>query len=145
MLLMELQPLWTAAVVLAGFQIAALTWRIRREIEMEDKGEQTWVTCADGFVVASLFVLIGGVFCGPALGVVKDDLAAKLFGLALVLFACAPLVLAGHYNLYCRWDKDWPRDRITKQEMAAISVAAFLPLGYGAWWAVSGFVRVCAN
>ena len=136
MLLIALPQLWTAAVVLAGFQIAALTWRIRREIEMENKGEETWVTSADGIVLASLFVLIGGVFCGPALDVVDDASAGKLFGCALVLFACSPIVLAGHYNLYCSWDKDRPRDRMTKQEMAAIGFAALLPLGYLGWWIV---------
>ena len=144
-MLIELPQLWTAAVVLAGFQIAALTWRIRREIEMEDEGEETWVTSADGFVSASLFVLIGGVFCGPALGVVEKDLAGKLFGLALMLFACSPIILAGHYNLYCRWDKDRSRDRLTKQEMAAIGFATLLLLGYAAWWGVLVVVNALRN
>lgn len=112
---------------------------------MEGKGKETWVTFADGFVLASLFVLIGGVFCGPALDVVKADLAGKLFGLALVLFACSPIVLAGHYNLYCRWDKDGSRGRWTNQEKAAIGLATLLPLGYAAWWGVPVVIDALRN
>src|SRR4051812_19731422 len=35
----ELGTLWSAAGVIAGFQVAAFTWRITHELYMSDKGE----------------------------------------------------------------------------------------------------------
>ena len=49
----QLPQLWTVGAVLAGFQVAALTWRINREASMETEDETTWVTLANGFVAAS--------------------------------------------------------------------------------------------
>ena len=39
--MINLSELWTAAAVLVGFQVTALTWRINRELSMESQGETT--------------------------------------------------------------------------------------------------------
>ena len=36
----QLSQLWTAAAVLAGFQVTALTWRLNREVAMEAEGRK---------------------------------------------------------------------------------------------------------
>ena len=122
---LQLSQLWTVAVVLAGFQVAALTWRINREIYVEERGttkptrnrqptgdeetngnrkrEPTWVTIADGFVFVSFMLLIFGVFAAPVFSAMTVECAARLLGLSLVIFGVSPVVLAGHYNLYCSW------------------------------------------
>ena len=159
-----LAQLWTVAAVLAGFQVTAFSWRINRELYMEErdnadkgqeftsvreadgkrKSEPTWVTFADGFVAISFLLLIFGVFAAPLFGTTTTDLATRLFGFALVLFGSSALVLAGHYNLYCELGvkyhangKRCRRGRVTTQEILAV-VAAIILLGiYGVWWALT--------
>lgn len=49
------------AGVLAGFQLAAVGFRINRELYMESQGKTTWLTLADSFVGLSLLRrLLGG-------------------------------------------------------------------------------------
>ena len=132
----QLSQLWTAATVLAGFQVAALAWRIKREVEMEEAEESTWATVTDGFVTASFLIVIVGVFVAPIAGSVSTGMAAKLLGVAMILFALSPFVLAGHYNLYCSWGKKLPRRRVTKQEWAATGVSVLLVIG-GALWVLA--------
>ena len=103
-----LTQLWTAAGVLTGFQFAALSWRIRRETEMEAEGEITWLTMADLVAGLSFLVLVLGVFVAPILGIITENTIPNMFGLALVLFVSYPFILAGHYNLYCSWGKIMP-------------------------------------
>ena len=100
---------------------------------MEAEGEQTWVTLADGFVAASFLMLVVGVFAAPIADTASALMAAKLLGMAMILFAASPLVLAGHYNLYCKWGKGDERPWATKQEVS-IAVASLLLFGAGAWW-----------
>ena len=133
---LTLSQIWTVAATLGGFQVVALAWRISREIYMEERGETAWLTLADGFVATSFLVLIGGVFLAPIWGVSTSD-AARLMGLALVIFVPAIFVLAGHYNLYgncgVRFRTDGtraPRDRFTKQEWWASGVGVLAALAY---------------
>ena len=129
----QLSQLWTAAAVLAGFQVTALTWRLNREVAMEFKSERTWVTLPDGFVASSFLIVVVGVFAAPLSGTATTEMAAKLFGIAMLVFAASPFVLAGHYNLYCSWGKNGPRTHVTKQERTAAGVTTLLCAG-GAWW-----------
>ena len=135
--LINLSQLWTAAAVLTGFQITALSWRIKRELSMEAKGEPTWLTLADYLVAASFLVLVFGVFGSPIFGTLSTDSAAKMFGIALTLFTSSTFVLAGHYDLFCGWGKKRPRNRITKQEWAAFGISVILIVIYLVWWALT--------
>lgn len=129
--------LWTVAAVLAGFQLAAVGFRINREIYMEERYETTWLTLADGFVGLSLLVLVFGVFAAPIFGTADVNLAERLLGLSLVLFVSAGFVLVGHYNLYGTWGRNGPRGQVTKQECAAVAFTLLMLGGYGVWWALS--------
>ena len=129
----QLMQLWTAGAVLAGFQTAALTWRINREITMENGDERTWVTLADGVVGASFVLLVVGVFVAPLAGSASAGMAAKFLGLAMMLFAASPFVLAGHYNLYCSWGKEGCRPRATNQEWLAAGISAALVVAGAVW------------
>ena len=129
--------LWTVASVLAGFQLAAVGFRINRELRMEERDERTWLTLADGFVGLSLLVLVFGVFASTLFGTADANLAGRLLGLSLVLFVAAGFVLVGHYNLYCEWCKEDRRERVTAQEWVAVVFAVMMLGGYGVWWLVS--------
>ena len=97
----DLAQLWTVAVVLVGFEVAALAWRFNRELAMEADDQPTWLTFADLFVGLSVLVLVFGVFAAPLFGTLTTYWAVRLFGLSLVFFVSSAVVLAGHYNLYC--------------------------------------------
>lgn len=132
---LSISSLWTVAAVVFGFQLAALSWRISREVHMESQGERTWVTFADGIVLLSTLILVVGVFLAPILTDISAGNAARLFGLSLVLFASAPVVLAGHYNLFRQHQKA-PRDHVTTQERWSLTVPALFSVGYGVAWGI---------
>ena len=138
---LQLFHVWTAGAVLVGFQIAAFTWRINREIAMEAEDERTWLTLADCLVGLSFLWVVVLVFAAPIKTAVSADLAAKFLGVGLFLFAAHPFVLIGHYNLYCSWGKyeaqseceDEGRPPVTKQEITAFLVSVVLVV-VGSWW-----------
>ena len=156
---LELHQLWTVGAVVAGFQVAALTWRINREIYVEERRlrgsdrirrgartsglasaslnhsdnlatEPTWVTVADLVVFASFLVLIGGVFALPAVRQSSIELATELLGLSLLMFGLSQAVLAGHYNLYCSNRHSSSRIWITFQEKVASAISFILVVLY---------------
>ena len=61
------------------------------------------------------------------------ELAAKLLGVALLMFAFSPFVLAGHYDLYRDPNRTGARPRTTTQEGVAAAISALL-IGGGAGW-----------
>ena len=92
---LTLSQLWTAAAVLAGFQVSAFIWRINREVAVEVEGWPTWLTLPDGIAAASFLMVVVGVFALPLSGsVASTDTVAKLLGLAVIMFATYPFVLA---------------------------------------------------
>ena len=120
---LEFGTLWSAAGVVAGFQIAAFTWRITREISMSDKGESTWLPLADALNLLSLAITLLGVFAAQALGLIDIAPARLLFGWAVVLLACWPLAVAGHYELFNRKPRRRPAPYATRQEQLIVGLA----------------------
>lgn len=131
--------LWTVAAVLFGFQLAALTWRLNRELDMASRHERIWIPYPDRMVYLSVLILVGGVFIAPFLGNLPLRWAVWLFGLALVIFAATPPVLAGHYDMYryTAWVNGRPL--VTPQEKKALFVVWLL---IGAYF-VAGLVLLC--
>ena len=138
-----LPQIWTVAAVLAGFQVTAFTWRLNRELDMQ--GETTWLTWADLLVAGSFLTLVCGVFAVPLFSPSTNTLTvAKLFGLALAIYAGSFFVLVGHYNLCGDWGVRYtwdgercPRGRCTRQETATLTVVVALVLAYGVWLVVN--------
>ena len=114
--------LWAVAAIVLGFQLTALAWRIKREIVMARRGELTWIPVADYMTYISALILVVGVFIAPFFGDVPLRWTVWLFGLALVIFAATPPVIAGHYNLYR--NKNECRPRVTTQEKWALVIVA---------------------
>lgn len=114
--------LWTVGAVLLGFQMAALAWRLKRELRMMALCELTWLTWADRMVYLSVVVLVVGVFIAPVLGDVPSDWVAWLLGLALIIFAATPPVIAAHYELYGAPHRPSTRPPVTTQEKQALGV-----------------------
>ena len=91
---------------------------------MEEIDEPTWITLADGLVGVSFLVLVIGVFVAPLSGTASTEVAAKMLGVALMLFTASPFVLTGHYNLYCSWGRNGCRPRVTRQEWLTAGISA---------------------
>jgi hypothetical protein len=59
--------LWSAAGILVGFQVTALTLRVKREIDVGDRLDLTWLPPADLVNLISLATTLLGVIAAPAL------------------------------------------------------------------------------
>jgi hypothetical protein len=89
----------SAAGILLGFQVTAFTWPVTREVEM-GKADLTWLPVADMLNLASMLVVVVGVFVLPILNVANLKFMGQAFGLAMLLFVGFPFALAGHYDMY---------------------------------------------
>lgn len=116
-------PLWAAGIVLFGFQLAGLVWRLNREVRFRDIEPDipNWITFADYMVYASMLALVIGVFILPALGLASLLVSVWMFALSIIIFGLAPVVLAGHYELY-------RSPTFPSQEKKALGVAIVLLL-----------------
>jgi hypothetical protein len=127
---LRLSDIWTVAIILIGFQLAAFTWRVSREIAVAERGDINWLPPADIMNLVSMVLAIGGVFVLPIMGT-KDPYVPRLaFVLSIALFAGYPFALAGHYDLYTKGPRSYAY--ATRQEKIAVSItviAAVVLLG----------------
>jgi hypothetical protein len=120
----------SAAGVIVGFQVAAFTLRINREIAVGDKGDKTWLPPADYVNLASMTITLVGFFIAPIVGIYGEPTAATALGLSLVLLACYPFALAGHYELFNREARTLPFPPFPHQEKVAIVITLLAVLAY---------------
>ncbi len=129
---MELKDLWTVGAVLMGFQLTAFTWRTTRELNGRDLREEyhaeqnqdvnRWFPPADYLNLASLLVIVGGVFLAPILRLGSIRFAERALGLSAILFIGYPFAVLGHYNLLFRKGTALRGEFSTVQEKAVIVV-----------------------
>ena len=131
---LDVGELWAAAGVVSGFQIGAFTWRINRELEMAHRGERVWVPVADWLNVAALVVTLLGVYAAGALGLLPVQDSALMFGWSVLLLACWPFAMLGHYDLLGRNPRTTNRPPITGQEAGVVVGAGVLSLMF---WVVA--------
>ena len=118
------------ASVVLGFQLNAFAWRVQRELALRTSVK--WVPPADLLNLASLVVIVVGVFVLPTLRLPADDAFARdAFALGLLLFAGYPFALAGHYRLFRTGppkpgQETKPTDWCSASEGFVISVCALL-------------------
>jgi hypothetical protein len=124
-------PVWTAAGIIVAFFGLAFTLRIKREADIRSRtiGKETvyWLPPAEFVMLASLVVVLIGVFVLPVLGA-GLEFARYALGWGFLLLAGYPLALAGHYEiLFGRVSKDRQEeiaekgyDYDTAQEMGVI-------------------------
>ncbi len=94
------ESLWGAAGIIVGFQVTAFTLRINREIAVARSGDNTWFPVADYLNMLSLAVTLIGVFALPALDIIDQEAASRLFGLSGLFLLGYAFALAGHYEMY---------------------------------------------
>jgi len=129
------------ASIIAGFGATMLYFRIQRELEMREKGEQDWMPWADSVLMsATIIALTGGVL--PVL----LNLFSPAFATTLARASCAaatllltgyiPSILA-HYRLLFGQNRAGPRDNPEPAEktlvvftvLAAVATASLIITG----------------
>jgi hypothetical protein len=127
---LTLADVWSAAAVLLGFQLAAFTWRLQRELKMAAAGEITWLPLADMVNLVAFVVVAGGVFVLPILGVSDRALPRNALGLGVLLLAFYPFALLGHYELYWPYSRSRQRSWCPYQERIVLVGAAVAVITY---------------
>jgi hypothetical protein len=88
----------TIASIISAFGTSMLVFRIQRELEMRQKGEQNWIAWADWLLVSAVFVSLLLVIV-PLLTIRQTRLpAAGAVAAAIMVAGYVPAILA-HYRL----------------------------------------------
>ena len=87
----------TAAAVLLGFQLAAFSWRIAREVRMGDRDDTMWLPWCDRVLLVAI-LLTGSVLVPTPLPI---EMIRSCFGAAVILVSTYPIGLAAHYEFLC--------------------------------------------
>lgn len=95
--MIEINTLYSAASVLLGFQVAAMGFRLKAELE-KSRHDIMWLNCSDmmnifGMVITSL------TFVAPTLFKCQAFTEACV-AVGVILIASFPLSLMGHYDIY---------------------------------------------
>jgi hypothetical protein len=127
-----LDTLWGAAGVLVGFQVAAFTLRINREIAVSGSGGRTWFPVADCINMLSLSTTLLGVFLLPTLDLVSVHAAQRLFGVSVLLLIGYAVALVGHYEMFnpktARSYVYFPRQEQIAVAFVAVAVVIYIVL-----------------
>jgi hypothetical protein len=119
--------------ILIAMQIAALGWRINREIPLSDQGRRIWIPVSDVLNIISMVAVIYFCVIEPLNGAVKGEAYRIVLSLGFILMGMYPINLIGHYRFLSRrgrskYPKDYPY--ITDHEWATLSLTAFVVVGY---------------
>jgi uncharacterized BrkB/YihY/UPF0761 family membrane protein len=114
-------------MAIVGLSFSILIFRIKREMDMAEKGETTWIAFSDWLVViallvAGLFVLVP-LLATDAAGRGRLPISGLIFAIVMVL-GWVPAILA-HYRLILGRRRRGPRHNPEPME-AAIVVAVVL-------------------
>jgi hypothetical protein len=124
----DLEHLWTAAGLIAGFQLTAFTIRINRAIGLGDQKKTARLPPADYVNLVSWAIILLGVFAAPISGLYGEVIAAKVLGFSFTLLACYPFSLAAHYELFNYRERSF--ETFPFQEKVGIAVTGILGLAY---------------
>jgi hypothetical protein len=106
------ETLATVASIIAGFGIAALVFRLQREIRMIELGEIVWLPWADWLIISatSLSLLLGVL---PLVAVPKSPLAIAVSAAACtgasVMLLGYPFSILAHYRIGLGRGRTGPR------------------------------------
>jgi hypothetical protein len=119
--------------ILIAMQIAALGWRINREIPLGDQGRRTWIPVSDFLNIISMMSVIYFCVIEPLNGGAKGEVYKIVLSLGFILMGMHPINLIGHYRFLSRqgrsiYQEDYPY--ITDHEWATLSLTAVVVVGY---------------
>jgi len=118
----------TIAMAIVGLAFTILIFRIKRELDMAEKGETTWIAFSDWLViiallVAGLFVLVP-LLANDAAGRSRVLISAVSFSIVMML-GWVPAILA-HYRLIFGRRRSGPRQNPEPAEGIIVIVIVLL-------------------
>jgi hypothetical protein len=118
--------------ILIAMQIAALGWRINREVPLGDQGRRTWFPVSDYLNIISMGLVIYFCIIAPLNTGAKGEAYKNILSLGFILMGMHPINLIGHYRFVSRYGrsiyKDYPY--ITDHEWITLSLTAVIVVGY---------------
>ena len=146
----KLWNLWAVAGVVAGFQVVALRWRIKRELRMEEHKETVWFPYVDWMLLISFIGLLIFVFILPTLTTISVECVARFLAVCMIPLGVYPVGLIGHYQLFSKRKGRIGRDQFPKEEKWVLGVGVLLTvigaacavLACGSWLVLSS-LRCC--
>jgi hypothetical protein len=126
--MIEFKDVWTVSIVLLGFQVAAFTWRLGREISVGRDGDITWFPPAEMLNMFAILVNCLGVFVLPLTRLASESASYTAFGISVILFAGFPVALAGHYDLFTLGDRSM--EYFTRQERIAVGLTLLMIIAF---------------
>lgn len=133
-----IRELWTPTGLILGFQVTFFKWRLEREVGLDDKARHdggftfTYLVPSDYLSIAGMLCFVFAVILLPISGLLSTEIsnviAAKAFGLGVLLFVGQALGLAGHYDMY----NTMPRSRtwFPTQEKIVVLCTTFISILY---------------
>jgi hypothetical protein len=140
--MIQLTPgdLIAVAAIVLGFGVVVVMFRVQREIEMQTKGEQTWIARSDylvlfSIVLSALFVLLP-ILAIPGYRFTVPLARAGCVAAVILEVGYIPAILA-HYRLGFGKNRSGPRDNPEPMERLVIwATTIFAALCFcGAFWA----------
>ena len=130
-----LNNFWQVAGVLLGFQVAAFTFRLNRELQFKDRTER-WFPLADCLNILSMLITVVFVFAIPIAQRrnLNIDSCYFWFGVAMIIFIFYPIALVAHYDLIGQ-KRDKAQKYLTTQEIFVVLTAIVATIIYSiyAW------------
>jgi hypothetical protein len=112
--MLDASTLASIASIIAGFGAAILVFRLQRELQMDEKGEPTWIAFADWLIfAATLTSLLLVIF-----PIVVFDLSSGFFSqLPPASCAAASLMVAGYIpSIFAHYRLIWGKNRTGQRE-----------------------------
>lgn len=110
----EVSDLITVASIVAGFGVAMIFFRIRRELEMGSAGERVWIPWADWLIViatlSSLLLVLLPMLVFERHNKLAVALSTSVCAGCIVLVAGYVFTILAHYRLLFGRDRIGPRD-----------------------------------
>lgn len=122
---MDHSSLLTSASIIGAFGMSVLIFRIQRELDMESKGEVTWIPLADWALLAATVMSLVVVVMLLIYGDLNSKAQQLLASATTLAIGYIPAVLA-HYRLPFKFGRSGHRSNPEPAEavVVALSVAA---------------------
>ena len=127
--------LLTAAAVIVGFGITVIMFRVQREIQVQEKGEPSWLAWSDYLILGSIFLTIGlailPLLMLPWVSTLTRSLAASACVAAFILQAGYVFGILAHYRIEIGRKRKGPREKGEPAERLIVKLSAvFAGIGF---------------
>lgn len=139
--MIETGSLLAVASIVGGFGINVLMFRLRRELQMQNQDEKTWIPWADRLVLAAVILSLSTVLlllAGSALPFLPTWLSSPLLAASVTLLLGFPPAILSHYRLLGGRKQNGSRENPEPSEKlwvvgtAVAALVIFVLVGWGA-------------